>query len=164
MNLHAAFDKVFPNMDMWYKIRTRLWFLFPRVLWRVVTHRLGKVWRFARLGWQDHDFDAEYLGQVICFKLREMELFFKSKDAMTMYAPRRAAEMAALRRQFERLSWDGGWEDLALARWQKETGKTRRPKNSSEYGRLSEIENEVLDAVFDRIRLILRRRYLYWWD
>lgn len=170
--LQAAFDKVFPNSDIWYKIRTKLWFLFPRVLWGVVTRRLGKVWRFARLGWEDHDFDQEFLGKVIIFKLREMERFFKSDLAMTMNAPRRAVEMAALRRQFERLSWDAGeaypevmgWEEEAEQRWKKEAGKARRPKNAAEYRRLSEIENEVLDEVFNKIHLILRRRYLYWWD
>lgn len=45
--------------------------------WNRLTHRIGKLITFIKLGWNDYDWDSQYLFDIMLVKLKQMENHFK---------------------------------------------------------------------------------------
>lgn len=58
-----------------------------------IFNNIKRFIRWFPIIWNDREFDYNYLLEVMKFKLEEMENFFRSKNAMSMYSEQRADEM-----------------------------------------------------------------------
>lgn len=76
------FEKVFYKKSLVTTVKRRL---------RRFGHRVRTVWKFARLGWDDYDWDQYYLLRVLEMKLEGMHDFFES-DLVMCEKPEEKAE------------------------------------------------------------------------
>lgn len=86
--------------------------------------RIKSAWDFAKVGWNDHNWDHFYLIKLNLFKLKRMEKFFLSDKTHIEAAPKVAKEIRQVIDQLELQSMDEVPEmEKAYTKFREKTGE-----------------------------------------